>query len=430
MLSPCWGAMARLVPALSIVLASLALPAGRSAAACPDPSTGSVPAAPLPPADEGAVVFVGSGAGHGLGLSQYGAQGGALLGCSATEILTTYYRGAAPATRTMPSSVGLWMMDGGTHALATVRPNPDRIATATWRFDGRTVGVQGEGRTWTVRQSSSTLTLVDHAGTERLRRTNPTASLLLKHSGTATALSARDGSTPRIDVVNKWDYTKFTVTGDGLDVQQWFRNNSAGRAMDKYLYGVAEIFDRWPAAAQEAQAIAARTFAYVVGGRRLLFANQNDQGYLGHNPNRDRPGMPWRDAVDATRARVIVDADGRAIDALYSASMAGHTEDRRYVWGEPAVSYLAAVDDSAWTNASDDVYKGWAVAFSRAAIAAAFGFDRVSTVEVAPRGTRERWRGVAISGRDGGAAVTRRFTGSEVRQTLRLRSPGFVVTMR
>jgi stage II sporulation protein D len=40
-------------------------------------------------------VFKGRGFGHGVGLSQWGAQGMALTGSSAEQILAHYYRGTA-----------------------------------------------------------------------------------------------------------------------------------------------------------------------------------------------------------------------------------------------------------------------------------------------------------------------------------------------
>ena len=40
-------------------------------------------------------MFTGKGYGHGVGMSQWGAQGMALQGRSASEILTHYYLGIA-----------------------------------------------------------------------------------------------------------------------------------------------------------------------------------------------------------------------------------------------------------------------------------------------------------------------------------------------
>jgi peptidoglycan hydrolase-like amidase len=74
-------------------------PAGAAlAAGCPDSG-----GAAIAPADaKGDVVFRGGGWGHGLGMSQYGAEGAARLGCSASQILTRYYAGTQVVARPMP----------------------------------------------------------------------------------------------------------------------------------------------------------------------------------------------------------------------------------------------------------------------------------------------------------------------------------------
>ena len=61
------------------VAGAVVTPGGHALAACPDPSTGSVPLAPISSTDE-SIVFRGSGNGHSLGMSQYGARVARLLG--------------------------------------------------------------------------------------------------------------------------------------------------------------------------------------------------------------------------------------------------------------------------------------------------------------------------------------------------------------
>lgn len=410
-----------------IVAGTVVVPGASASAACPDPATGSMPLVPIASTDK-TVVFRGSGNGHSLGMSQYGARGAGLLGCSATEILTTYYRGAQPATLTMPQSVGVWMLQSGTSATVTVEPDSTRTAGVRWRQKQRLVAVQDEGTTWTLRQSGSVVTLIDHMGRTRFSKTAPGQSLLADHSGVVVRLSTFAGSSLRLDRRNKWDYTRFDYTAAGLDAQQWFRDNAEGPAMNKYLYGVAEIPPTWPAATQQAQATAARTFAVRVN--RVLYATSRDQYYAGHNPAQDAPTSAWRQAIDATTASVMVDGAGRPIEAYYSASAAGSTEDNRYVWGGAGVSYLQAVDDSAWANASSDPYAQWSKSFTKAEIATAFGLTSVSTVTVGAKGTASRLQGVRITGEDDGVTVTRSYTGGNVVQRLGLRSPGFEITTR
>ncbi len=411
-----------------ILIAVLVWPSGVSHAACPSPSTGSVPLAEMP--ESGEVVFRGSGAGHSLGMSQYGARGAALLGCSTTQILTTYYRGAAVQPTPTPRELAVWMLRSGTSATVAVDANPTRAARVKWQSRGQLVGWQQEGQTWTLRMSGTTVLLTDHTGRVRYQRAAPIRSLQMLHSGIPTTLRTFHGSSPYLVRRNKWDETHFLYNAGTLDVQQRFRNRADnGTAMDKYLYGLIEVPETWPAAALGAQAIAGRTFATKVN--RVLHPNSVDQVYGGHDPTRDDPGTSWRRAVDTTSGQVLVGPNGALIDALYSASTAGSTEDRRYVWGGTTTfPHLTAVDDSEWANASSDPYRAWARTFSKQYVADRFGFDRVSDVTVAAKGTTARWTGVAITGTDDGAPVTRRFTGWDVKTRLALPSPGFVVTVR
>jgi peptidoglycan hydrolase-like amidase len=122
---------------------------------------------------------------------------------------------------------------------------------------------------------------------------------------------------------------------------------------------------------------------------------------------------------------VIVDATGRTIEAMYSSSMGGHTENRQYVYGRYGISYLKAVDDSRWDNASDNPYRRWSKGFSAAGLARRFGFDSVSAWTVAKRGSAARLNGVRITGIRNGKTVTVSFTGTQARGKLGLRSPGF-----
>ena len=410
-----------------LLATSLAVPSSPASAACPAASTGSVSRAPMPD-DDKRFVFLGAGNGHGLGMSQYGAYGAARLGCSATQILTSYYRGARPERRTMPDAVGVWMLKQGTSSKLRLEPDANRDVNLRWYWNGRVVGTQREQWTWTVRVSSGRLKLVNHRGRTVWSRANPGRPLFAKHSGKLTRLQTYSGSSLRLARYNKWDLTRFAVAGGRLDVQQRFADNRRGRAMDKYLSGLGEILSYWPAAAHEAQAIAART--YVVRVDRVLNAGTSDQYYQGHNPAYGDPGAPWREGVDATTGRIMVDSAGRPIQALYSASMAGWTEDNRYVWGGTAVPYLQPVDDSAWANASDDPYRAWARSFTRGRIAAEFGFDAVRSMSVAKRGSADRADGVIITGTVGGRRVTRTYRGWDVKSRLGLRSPGFVIVTR
>jgi len=114
--------------------------------------------------------------------------------------------------------------------------------------------------------------------------------------------------------------------------------------LDAYLYGVLskEVGASWAAAAQQAQAIVARTYAL----HKLrpdkpydVTAGDADQNYGGMASET----VEGRAAVDAT-AGVIVTYGGLPAHVAYSASCGGRTADAGDVWGTP-YPYLVSIPD-------------------------------------------------------------------------------------
>jgi stage II sporulation protein D len=123
--------------------------------------------------------------------------------------------------------------------------------------------------------------------------------------------------------------------------------------LETYLAGVVpiEMSPSWPAAALEAQAIIART--YALQKRTLsrpydVLATDADQRYGG--PGVEHPSSTA--AVTATRGRTLAYAGGPA-SVFYSSCCGGHTADASEMWGRAGLPYLRGVDDPA-CNASPD----------------------------------------------------------------------------
>ncbi|HEY0993584.1 MAG TPA: SpoIID/LytB domain-containing protein, partial [Kofleriaceae bacterium] len=120
-------------------------------------------------------------------------------------------------------------------------------------------------------------------------------------------------------------------------------------AEDKLLAGLvpAEMYPEAPAAALEAQAIAARTELLQKIGRRnltdpfLLCSTQQCQVYAGAGKEDARTTR----AVEATRGMVLLRDGGGMVDIRYSASCGGHGEDNDAIWGgEPDPSLRGRSD--------------------------------------------------------------------------------------
>ena len=120
---------------------------------------------------------------------------------------------------------------------------------------------------------------------------------------------------------------------------------------DKLLAGLvpAEMYPDAPAAALEAQAIAARTELLQKIGRRnltdpfLLCSSQQCQVYAGAGKEDARTTR----AIEATRGIVLLRDGGGLVDVRYSASCGGHGEDNDAIWGgEPDPSLRGRVDSA------------------------------------------------------------------------------------
>jgi len=123
--------------------------------------------------------------------------------------------------------------------------------------------------------------------------------------------------------------------------------------VDQYLLGVVplELSPSWPAAALQAQAIVART--YALAHRTLsrpwdVTADEGDQRWGGV----DAEAPAATAAVQATTGQVLGYAGGPAA-IFYSACCGGHTADVAAIWGHSAIPYLRGVADPYCVPAPD-----------------------------------------------------------------------------
>lgn len=419
--------MSRRRSALLVLVSATALgvlglgpaPVPAQAAACPAPGGARVAEAPAPAS--GAIAVYGHGWGHGMGMSQWGAQGAAKLGCGYRTILGTYYRNTSVVTKAPDAHVLL--------TLATASPGAKvdaETGIVRWTVPGRKI-VQPRGTTWKVSRVKGGLGLLDEDGDRRLTVARGKV-LRAKHAGVVVTVHPTGSSS---GLRTRWDRTEFVDAAAGTAVTQVIGATSGYTAVQKYLMGLAEVPVSWPVEALKAQTVAARTYLAskysAARGGYVLSTTASDQVYRGFDQeeNDARLGSPWRGAVQATKGQVIVDGAGRVIEAMYSSSMGGYTENRQYVYGKYGITYLKAVDDSRWDNASGNPYRNWSKGFTKADFAKRFGFDSVSSYSVAARGDGDRLSGVKITGKKDGKAKTVWFTGSAARSKLGLRSPGF-----
>ena len=169
--------------------------------------------------------------------------------------------------------------------------------------------------------------------------------------------------------------------------------------VEQYLRGMAEITDSgWPQAALEAQAIAARTYAFrTMAAAGEVCPTQRCQVYVGAKA--EYPAMDK--AVAATQGKVVTYAKGKLAVTFYSASGGGTMATPEEAFGGGGdFPYLQA-----GTYPTGDV-KSWVVSLTLAELGRRVGYRGIATdVSVTKVGPSGRAVDVTVSGSAGTLVV-------------------------
>jgi len=351
--------------------------------------------------------FFGSGWGHGLGLSQWGAYGLALDGWTAPKIVTHFYSHTKVANVDKPPArlrIGIAQgrtryrlrASGGTVDLRLSKPKHGDVVTTIPKDE-----------TWTVKVASGKYKILDADG-HRVRTAvgGPSTDLFASYvPNTARVRVAEAGHT-----YNR-GWIEFNITDcSGTCSMRLILSIPP----EEYLYGLAEVPSSWPKPALEAQAIAARTYAFRrvqtsgqhrVGCNCALYATSQDQVYAGWDKEGGVDGDGWVAAVDATGGKAIV-YRGDLIDAFYSSSSGGYTENNENVWGGSPIAYLRGVcDPGDYTSANPNAV--WHVSYTAKQVTSRLGLG-VGTVRKfanVKRGVSGRIVSVTVKGANGSTTI-------------------------
>ncbi|RIK09429.1 MAG: hypothetical protein DCC49_06155 [Acidobacteria bacterium] len=356
----------------------------------------------------GSFTFAGSGWGHRLGLSQYGAYGQGLEGRSWGQIIHSYYGSGVGAVPTsLPPSVRVGIAQSQTAADISGSGGAYTIGAGDMRWPA-TSG------TWKISPTSSGMRVTAPNGQAWDIGVGSVWVSGFEESGTVITLAQNGKRYGRgwIDVVRK--------SGSSVNVV-------VETTYDKYLYGLGEMPSSWPAASLQAQAVAARTYAYykhaTSGDRRTscdctVHASTVDQAYVGWDKESGSYGSSWVAAVNYT-ASITILSSGAPILALYHSSSGGRTDANEDVWGGSPLHYLRPMPDS-WSRYSP--HASWTATFSSRDLGAKVGLDDVTSVDLSERSMGGGVATAVIQGISGGRSVTKTLSGTNFRSALGLRS--------
>jgi SpoIID/LytB domain protein len=323
-------------------------------------------------------VFTGSGYGHGVGLSQYGAKGQALEGKSAIEILNYYFPNAqvTPVEDTATISVNIAHQ---VPALSLVIPTTD-FATVTvdtavatslppdsvlnFAISGKVIsGPGGSGKLWVIKWSNPESIISVNVGKSKF---------LVNHGYIQLRAVSAPGIGFRIEATNLL------------------------RLHDEYLYGIAEVPSSWPTAALESQVIASRTYALMRMNSIKkacdchVYNSKYDQAFVGYSKEGEpRYGQFWKAAVDATAVDeshgLAITVDQLPVSVFFSSSTGGMTQRSVDVWGTEIPHLISVPDPWSIDPAVNKNYASWTKKVSQKVMAKAFGLADVIQIIIGER---------------------------------------------
>lgn len=368
------------------------------------------------------VRVVGGGWGHGIGLSQYGAQGFARRGTTWPNIVRYYYSGSAVRRLT-----------GGTYNPVMRVRLQGTMDSAMFRLDsGGRVTVSGTSTSRTVAAGTRLVFRRDSVGGKVLaQQVSPSGARtnIIWWTSAPLVLNAPTGAT----------YTQFSANNGHANRR--YRGSYTIRleanrriavvnnvTLEEYLRSVVpcEVPSSWDGDAIAAQAVAARSYAWVdrQSPRSSYYdvhPDTQDQMYCGL----EHESTAASAAVARTSGYFVTHAanGNRPIQAFFSSTSGGWTSRPRDVWGSGAAElpWLQSVRDP-WEQLGGSPYWQWVYRFPESTIASRLGIrpGTITSTTTALNPSR-RASSVTIAGTAGRSTLT----GATVQSRLGLRTTRF-----
>lgn len=361
---------------------------------------------------DGRVNLAGHGFGHGIGMSQYGAYGGAQRGASYSYILNHYYPGTKFATKTgsirvlltadTTSTVTVNARSGLSFknlASGQVKKLPTKVGSSTvtrWRIipihaDPTKSVLQFRDTSWHTYDSTV------FTGDAQFDASGPITLIMPDESGRSyrgALRSARpsSGSTDRntVNVLSIEDYVRGVVA--------------------------AEMPSSWPSEALKAQAVAARTYGVRDISRTGYYdicdttACQVYGGVARETSNTDA-------AIRATAGKILT-YKGEPAFTQFSSSSGGYT-------AKGSMPYLPAAPDP-WDSTSANPVHNWHKTINEEQFEDTYpSIGDLRKITITKRNGHGAWGGRVVSMTLTGSAGSRSISGNDARRVLNLRSNWF-----
>ena len=298
--------------------------------------------------------FFGSGYGHGVGMSQIGARGQALESKTAVEILNYYYPGTAvtayPDNQLIRVNIANLVSSVTLNAVGSIGEIRLYQGDIPLSESPEPFGIYPGDTTALFTNFAGSVVPALSSPTAKYAAINPAPAWTVRWDSATTTALLTNGAT-----ATQYKYGQIVFKSVTNLLSSYLAVTNTLRLHDEYLYGLGEVPSSWPAAALEAQAIAARTYALGKLSRLRVECDCNiynttvDQNFVGYAKETEAIyGIKWREAVDRTfvdeNNALVVTVEGKPIQAFYFSSSGGVTQNVVDVWGSP-LPYLTGVPD-------------------------------------------------------------------------------------
>ena len=374
-------------------------------------------------------IIVGSGWGHGVGLSQYGALGQALDGRSWQDILSHYYPGSSLSDSPVDKQIIVGLSQDKTAVFVRLDKFTDD-AQLEMSIDGNPVATIGSGTV--IRIESNGNSVVTSGGDDGRAESRGTGKKISFRISAGSGLINTNSGTPETNAGSalsspghRYKYgTLNVVYGGDNDGRADLYTSISMRLADEYPLGIAEMSSSWPKAALVAQVVASRSYGLGKANSGIrgncgchIYNNSTDQVYVGYSKESD----PWRDAVNSAlngaSQPAVLTFGGKAITAYFASSTGGRTMSTLDAWGGN-VSWSQSVDDN-WSLNARNPNSRWGVRMSQSAMAAALGLSNVQSIDVVERYSSGAARTLVAKDSNGGSVT---LTGRTFQARMKLKS--------